>query len=215
MADHRTVRRFDRHVENPPGPALDIRSEPPDGGAVIGMPSSLRLSRGGVLLFASVVIMAAASIATHLAADAAVPGEAAEHAEHVTVPTIVGPIGSLLLLGIFWLLRGRALRATWFLGLPPAAFVIQEFAERLTQGPEAEPGPLATVLTQLAFAFLAFVLARAVLGAVRRVVRFLAAAIRRPQRPVPALAWPATFASVANLPAPAGAHLGRAPPSPG
>jgi hypothetical protein len=192
-----------------------MSSEPPDGGAVVRMPSSLRPSRGGVLLFASVVIMAAASIATHLAASGDVPGEAAEHAEHVAVPTVVGPIGALLLLGTIWLLRGRVLRPAWFLALPPAAFMIQELAERLTQGPEAEPSLLATVPTQLAFARLAFLLARAVLGAVRRVVQFLAVGRSRTRRPVPAPAWPATFASVAKLPAAAGAHLGRAPPYPG
>ena len=186
--------------------------EPHDGGAVVRIPSSIRPSRGGVLLFASVAIMAVASIATHLEASGAVLGEASEHAEHVTVPTIVGPIGGLLMLGTIWLLRGRVLRPAWFLALPPAAFMIQELAERLTQPQGPEPSLLATALTQLAFAFLAFLLARIVLGAVRRVVRFLAIASRRPRRPVPAPAWSTTFASVAKLPAPAGAHLGRAPP---
>jgi hypothetical protein len=186
--------------------------EPPDGGTVVRMPSSLRPSRSGVLLFASVVVMAAASIATHLAGAGGAPGEAAEHAEHVVVPTVVGPLGALALLGAIWLLRGRALRPAWFLVLPPAAFAMQELAERLTQGPETEPSLLATALTQLAFALLAFLLAHAILGAVRRVVRFLAVASRRTRRPVPAPAWPTTFASVAKLPAPPGAHLGRAPP---
>jgi hypothetical protein len=90
--------------------------------------------------------------------------------------------------------------------------MIQELAERLTQPQGAEPSLLATTLTQLAFAFLAFLLARVVLGAVRQVVRFLAVVRRRTRRPIPAPAWPAIFASVARLPAPAGAHLGRAPP---
>lgn len=158
------------------------------------------------------VIMAAASIATHMAGAAEASGEALEHAEHIAVPTVVGPIGALVLLGAFWLTRGRVLRPAWFLILPPAAFVSQELAERLTQAPAAEPGLITTGLTQMAFAVLAFFLARMLLVVVRRVVSFLGVAGRRPHRPVPALRWPTEFASIAKLPPPAGAHLGRAPP---
>jgi hypothetical protein len=57
-------------------------------------PHRLVRSGGGVLLLGSAVIMAAASIATHLAASAQVPGEVADHAEHVALPTVAGPLGA-------------------------------------------------------------------------------------------------------------------------
>ena len=169
-------------------------------------------TRIGALLLASVAIMVAASVATHLI-GAQATGEAAERAEHaVAVPTFIGPLGALLLLGGIWLLHRPAFRPAWFLLLPPAALAIQELAERLSHGPEAEPSLLATVLIQLPFALLAFLLARVVLTAVRRVVRFLAAGTRRSRPRVVASAWLTAAASIPPLPALAGAHLGRAPP---
>ena len=210
--DARIWARHTRRFVVPRPKRLDTRYQPPDRGTVVHLSSAQRPPRGGVLLLISVVIMASASIATHMAGGADMSGEPPEHAEHVAVPTVVGPIGALLLLGALWLLRGRVLRPTWFFVLPPAAYVIQELTERLTQAPAAEPGPLATGLTQVAFAVLAFVLARVLLGVVRRVVRFLRVASHRGRHPVPAFGWPPAFAQIAKLPAPAGAHLGRAPP---
>ena len=156
--------------------------------------------------------MAAASIATHLI-GAQASGEAAEHAEHaVVVPTFVGPLGALLLLGVVWLLHRRAFRPVWFLLLPPAAFAIQEIAERFLLGPEAEPSLLATVLIQLPFALLAFVAARFVLTVVRRVVRLLTAGPRRSRPRMTAPAWPTVQFSIPPLRLSDGAHQGRAPP---
>ena len=169
-------------------------------------------TRTGVLLSASIAIMAAASVATHLI-GAQASGEAAEHAEHaVVVPTFIGPLGALLLLGIVWLLRRRTFRPVWFLLLPPTAFAIQEIAERFLLGPEAEPSLLATVLIQLPFALLAFVVARFVLTVVRRVVRLLTAGTRRSRPRVIAMAWPTVALSIPPLRLSAGAHQGRAPP---
>src|SRR5712691_8857877 len=93
-----------------------------DGNAVIRVPSSVRLSRGSVILIASVVVMTAASMIAHLAGGEGPSGEAAEHAERVGVLTVVGPLAALLLLGVVWLLRGRSLRPVWFLFMSPLAF---------------------------------------------------------------------------------------------
>lgn len=165
-----------------------------------------------MLLFASVAIMAAASVATHVI-GARASGEAAERAEHaVAVPTIIGPLGALLLLGVIWLLHRRAVRPAWFLLLPPTAMAIQELAERIIVRPEAEPSLVATALIQLPFALLAFLLARAVLRAVRRVVRFLTDGTHRRRLRVVASVWPTARLAVPSLPAITGAHLGRAPP---
>ena len=169
-------------------------------------------TRIGALLFASVAIMVAASVATHLI-GAQTTGEAAERAEHaVVVPTFIGALGALLLTCSIWLLHRPAFRGAWFLLLPPAAFAIQEIAERFGHGPEAEPSLLATVLIQLPFALLAFLLARVVLTAVRRVVRFLAAGTKRSRPRLVVSAWLTARFSIPPLLALPGAHLGRAPP---
>ena len=179
---------------------------------MIGRRLSAHPTRASVLLGTSIAIMAAASIATHLI-GAQASGEAAEQTEHaVSAPTFIGPLGALLLLGVVWLLHRRAFRPVWFLLLPPAAFVIQEIAEQFLLGPEAEPSLLATVLIQLPFALLAFVLARLVLTVVRRVVRLLTAGTRRPRPRVIATVWPTARLSIPPLRLSAGAHQGRAPP---
>lgn len=173
---------------------------------------SVHPTHTGVLLATSVAIMAAASVATHLI-GAQAGGEAAERAEHaVVIPTFIGPLGALLLLGVVRLLHRRAFRPVWFLLLPPAAFAIQEIAERILLGPEAEPSLLATVLIQLPFALLAFVAARFVLTVVRRVVRLLTAATSRSRPRVAAAAWPTVRFSIPPFRLSAGAHRGRAPP---
>jgi len=62
--------------------------------------------RSGVLLLATIVVMAAASIATHFAgaSGGALSGEAGETTEHgaVLVPPVVGALGALALLGLVW-----------------------------------------------------------------------------------------------------------------
>lgn len=170
-------------------------------------------TRTGAMLVVSAAIMAAASVATHLIGTQA-SGEAAEHAEHaVAIPTFIGPLGAFLLLGIVWLLHRRAVRPIWFLLLPPVAFAIQEVAERLTVGPEAEPSFIATVLIQLPFALLAFLVARVVLTAVRRIVQVLTVGPSRPRPRVVVRAWPIPHLSIPSLSATPGAHPGRAPPA--
>ena len=178
----------------------------------MGQRVAVRPARTGVLLAASVGIMAAASVATHVI-GAQASGEAAEQSEHaVVVPTFIGPLGALLLLGAVWLLRRRGMRPVWFLLLPPAAFAIQELAERFLLGPEAEPSLLATVLIQLPFALLAFALARMVLTVVRRVVQILTAATAGSRQPIATSTWSTVRLSIPPRPTPSGIHLGRAPP---
>lgn len=168
--------------------------------------------RTSVLLGTSLAIMTAASVATHLIGVPA-SGEAAEQTEHaLAVPTFIGPLGALFLLGVVRLLHRRAFRPVWFLVLPPAAFVIQEIAERFVLGPEAEPNLLATAMIQLPFALLAFVVARFVLTVVRRVVRLLTAGTRRSRPRMTATAWPTVRLSIPPLRPSAGVHQGRAPP---
>lgn len=181
----------------------------------------LRRWRAGILLLATVLVMAAASVATHLAGSgpAETGGEAREAAGQASVvlPPIVGPLGALLGLGLVWLVRPRPLASAWFFLLPPTAFALQEVAERLIHVGSlpvvgGEPSLLATVLVLVPFALLAFVLARLLRGAVQRVVRLLKASQPHPRFHAPTLVWPVAPVFVPNLPAFAGAHLGRAPP---
>ena len=173
--------------------------------------------RRAILLLASVMVMFAASLATHIAGEP--PGGTGESAEQAVaiVPPLVGPIGALLVLGAIRRLRRRAIGAAWFLLLPSAAFGIQELAERLTHaeslpGGISEPSLLAALLVQLPFGLVAFVLARLCLTAVRRVARFLVTARPWPRATVARPAWPLPIVSLAYVPATTGAHRGRAPP---
>ena len=198
-------------------PTSNTRSEvriglgPAPGRTNLGTPR--HSTRTGAMLVVSASIMAAASIATHLIGTQA-SAEVAEHAEHaVAIPTFIGPFGALLLLGIAWLLHRRAFRPIWFLLLPPVGFAIQELAERLTVGAEAEPSLIATVLIQLPFALLAFLVARVVLTAVRRIVQVLTVCPPRPRPRVVIPAWPIPRLLIPSLSATPGAHPGRAPPA--
>lgn len=178
---------------------------------------ALSSPRHGPFLAASAAIIVAASLATHLAGVVGIAGEGSEGVEHGTsasMPAVVGPLAAMLILGVLWLAKGRVLRPAWFLVLPPAAFVVQEVAERLTRPPEPEPSLVATALVQLIFALLAFLLARLVLTAVRRFMLFLADATARSRVRVPTRAWPPALVPLARRPAMRGAHLGRAPPDP-
>lgn len=205
---------------------LDRALAGPDSGAVRRLPAAVpgRLrQRSGVLLVATVLVMVVGSIVTHLAAagepSGAVGAEAGEAAEHgaILVPPVVGPLGALLLLGLVWLVRRRSLGAAWFLLLPPGAFGIQELTERLVHSGSlslvgGEPSLLASLLVQLPFAILAFVLARLLRAAIRRVVAFL-----KVPRTVPALraavtAWPLPPLTLPSRWALASPHSGRGPP---
>ena len=176
--------------------------------------ASLRLVHSWLLLIASTAVMAGASMATHIAGSAEGGSEAAEHAQHIAAPTIIGPLGALFLLAILWVLRGRALRPGWFLALPVLAFAIQEVAERMTEAAAPEPGIVATAITQVLFGLLAFALARVVLRTARRIAQFLARQPGRPRLPIDRRAWPVPLASFAEAQPPGGAHYGRAPPAP-
>ena len=146
--------------------------------------------------------------------------ESSESAEgaRIIVPPLVGPLGAILLLALVRRTRGRAMSTTWFLMLPPVAFGMQEVAERaadVTSLPSlgAEPGLLAAVAVQLPFAVIAFLLARLLLHAVRRVVEILRVPGTVPHiaRSVPMLAGPLVAGLVPG--ATTGAHTGRGPPA--
>jgi len=186
------------------------------------VPGRLR-QRSGVLLVTTVLVMAAASIVTHLAAagesSGAVGAEAGGTAEHgaVLVPPVVGSLGALLLLGLVWLIRRRSPGPAWFLLLPPAAFGIQELTERLFHAESlslvgGEPSLLTTFLVQLPFALLAFVLVRLLRAAIRRVVRFLNVPATAPALRAATLAWPMPPLALPDRWALVGAHSGRSPP---
>jgi len=179
--------------------------------------------RSGVLLAATVLVMVVGSLVTHLAAAGepsfGVGAEAGEAAEHgaILVPPVVGPLGALLLLGLVWLVRRRALGPAWFLLLPPVAFGIQELTEWLFHAGSlslvgGEPSLLAALLVQVPFAILAFVLARLLRAAIRRVVGFLNVPTTAPALRAGVLAWPLPPLVLPDRWALAGAHSGRGPP---
>jgi len=208
-------------------PALDSAAMRINRGAVrlLSTPYLERLRRQRTLLPIALTILAVmASVVTHVVGggplSGEVGGEAGEAAEHsaVFLPPMLGPLGSLLLIGAIWLVRGRSLKSVWFFLVPPLAFGLQELAERAFHvgSPPfgaSEPTLLMAVLVQLPFAGLAIVLARLLRAGVRTVIAFL-----RVRRQWPRLAsastpiWTLAPVWVPNLPAPAGAHFGRAPP---
>jgi hypothetical protein len=169
--------------------------------------------RTGALLASSLGVMAAASVATHLAGPAEAEGvsEAAEHAAAL-LPPVLGPFLALALLGLVRLARGRSLGPGWYLLLPPLAFGLQELAERGVNTQMVEPGVLAAALVQVPFALLAYLFARLLRAAVVRVARFLSAPRSTPRVRVAPVTWPRSTRSIARVPALAGAHRGRAPP---
>lgn len=170
--------------------------------------------RPGALLASSLLVMAIASFATHLAGpgEAEAGGEAAEHAAFM-LPPLIGPLAALAILGFVRLVRRRTLGPAWFVLLPPIAFGLQEVTERLVNGQMAEPSILATGLVQVPFALLAYFLARILRAAVIRVARFLSAPRALPRLRVGRPMWLASLTSVVHVPAVVGTHRGRAPPS--
>lgn len=179
--------------------------------------------RSTVLLAATGLIIVVASAMTHLAAgpeaSGAVGAEVAEAADRgaVLVPPLLGPLSVLFLLGLVWLGRRRAPGPAWFLLLPLVGFGLQELAERLLRAESlpfigGEPSLLATLLVQVPFGIIAFVLAHLLRAAIRRVVELLKVPVTVPLfRPavspwlIPPLALPDAWAL-------AGAHSGRGPP---
>jgi hypothetical protein len=105
-----------------------------------------------------------------------------------------------------------------FFVLPPLAFALQEFAERLLRA-EAfpfqaalEPRFLLGLLLQLPFGLLALLVARALLRVVERLVRALART-RAPRLPT-TLPWsPRQACALPRIPALALGHSQRGPPS--
>ena len=148
-------------------------------------------------------LMAAGSLAAHSlsylfvsarAAEGA--GEASERASRGSGSYLVLLLGILAATGVVAAgarlrlgrtrQRGNAVSPWLFFVLPPLAFVLQEFAERLLHA-EAfpfqaalEPRFLLGLLLQLPFGLLALLLARALLRVVERLARALAR-VRRPR----------------------------------
>ena len=149
-------------------------------------------------------LMAAGSLAAHSLSYLFVSARAAEGAGEASERASRGGGGSYLVLflgilaataivatGARLLLgrprqRGNAISPWLFFVLPPLAFVLQEFAERLLHA-EAfpfqaalEPRFLLGLLLQLPFGLFALLLARVLLRVVERLVRVLAR-VRRPR----------------------------------
>lgn len=169
--------------------------------------------RTGALLASSLGVMAAASVATHLAGPAEAEGvsEAAEHAA-VILPPVLGPLLALGLLGLVRFVRGCSLGPAWYLLLPPLAFGLQELVERGVNAQMVEPGVVAAALVQVPFALLAYALARLLRAAVVRVARFLSEPRQVPRVRAARVSWAKPTLTVVPALAVAGGHRGRAPP---
>lgn len=171
-----------------------------------------------------VTLVVVASVVTHLAGAGPMSSEMRMEATEASaggallLPPVLGPLGALVVLGLFRLLRRRALSPMWFVTLPPLGFGLQELAERLLHTESlpvvgAEPSLVATLLLQLAFAVVAFLLARLLRAALRRVSAFLGTMHGdRLHAPRTSTLWSLAAAPLATLPALAGEHFGRAPP---
>jgi hypothetical protein len=114
--------------------------------------------------------------------------------------------------------RGVELSPWLFFVLPPLAFALQEFAERLLRAESfpfhaaLEPRFVVGLLLQLPFGLLALLVARALLRVVERLVRALARA--RAQHLQAAMPWSLREAcGVPRIPALALGHPQRGPPT--
>jgi hypothetical protein len=180
-------------------------------------------------------VMAAGSLVAHSLSYLFVSARAAENGGEMSERTSSGDISYLVLfLGILAatglvaaiarLLLGRRRRrgvelSPWlFFVLPPLAFALQEFAERLLRA-EAfpfhaalEPRFLLGLLLQLPFGLLALLVARALLRVVERLVRALARA--RAPRLRPTVSWsPRQGFDLPRIPALALGYPQRGPPA--
>jgi hypothetical protein len=181
-------------------------------------------------------LMAAGSLAAHSLSYLFVSARAAEGAGEgserassgsgsylvlflgILAATAVVATGARLLLGRRRQ-RGNAISPWLFFVLPPLAFVLQEFAERLLHA-EAfpfqaalEPRFLLGLLLQLPFGLLALLLARVLLRVVERLARVLAR-VRRP-RLATAASWSLRRAfDLPRIPALAVGYQQRGPPAP-
>jgi hypothetical protein len=179
--------------------------------------------------------MATGSLAAHSLSYLFVSARVTEHGAEMSERTSSGRAGYLvLLLGILAamgfvaaiarVLLGRRRRcgvelSPWlFFVLPPLAFAVQEFAERLLRA-EAfpfhaalEPRFLLGLLLQLPFGLLALLVARALLRVVDRLVRALVRT--RTPRLRATLSWsPRKAFDLPRIPALALGHPQRGPPS--
>jgi hypothetical protein len=206
---------------------LDTAGTGIDGGAVRArsIPDLESLRRRRALLpIALMFLTVIASVVTHAAGSGPVSGEVGHEAGEageqsaILLPPLLGPLASLLVLAAIWFAHHRSLNSMWFLLVPPLAFGLQELAERLFHVGSvpfggAEASLMTTVLIQLPFAVLAVVLARLLRAGVRRAIAFLRVKRQFPRaRSAFASSWALAPVFVPNLPALAGAHLGRAPP---
>jgi len=179
-------------------------------------------------------VMAAGSLAAHSlsyvfvsARAGEVGGEASERASTgsasylvlfvgILAATAVVAVTARLLLGRRR--RGLAVSPGWFFVLPPLAFALQEFAERLLRAEAVpfqaalEPRFLLGLVLQLPFGLLALLLARLLLRVVERLVRALARA-RTPRLRAP-MRWSLREAcDLPRIPALALGYPQRGPPA--
>jgi hypothetical protein len=140
-------------------------------------------------------------------------------------PFLTGIGGALELVAFVWILS-CAVRARrpgyvppWaFALLPPLAFALQEIAERWIAGGSfpwwavLQPTFGAGLLLQIPFALLAFLVARLLTRAARRVAPALRGVSGRPAQPRPAFVWLPVQVFSAPGKVLAGGHLARGPP---
>lgn len=140
-------------------------------------------------------------------------------------PFVAGIGGALELVAFAWILgcavRGRRTLYVppWaFALLPPLGFALQEIVERwLAAGSfpwwaVLQPTFATGLLLQIPFALLAYVAARLLSRAARRVAPALRGALRRALPASPAAVWPPPYTCSSTGTLPAGGHLARGPP---
>jgi hypothetical protein len=180
-------------------------------------------------------LMAAGSVAAHSLTYLVASARTGEHGAELSERTSSGHAGYLVLfLGVLAatalvaaaarLLVGRCERrgsepSPWlFFVLPPLAFALQEFSERLLRteafpfDAALEPRLLIGLLLQLPFGLLALLVARLLLRAVERIVRLLA----RPAtaRLTALVSWrPSQLLDLPRIPALALGYQQRGPPA--